>query len=579
MEKTEIVAVLRRLDGQPYARYQELKDTAFDLGGDRRRVLLFRHIQGSPGAAPASWGVLRFTGEQHIVRELISGSGARRLGCMDYLLRVFQQALTRRARPCRGEDGSGSFQLLTLPQQVLSRNAVHATEAGLEIAFRISLPGTARSPRILGEEASAMLRELDAAAKEVEVAVIQGHACRDHCDAVEDAEDARKQLEELGLVAFVADGSLLPRISGVSDLPAPRESAIPFHAPESLARHLTLKHRGNLRGMGIPAGVTVIIGGGFHGKSTLLNALAKGVYSHIRGDGRELVITKSAAVMVRAEDGRSVRGTNIAPFIRGLPGKADPNRFHTDNASGSTSQAAALVEAISSGAQLLFIDEDTSATNFLIKDSVMRRLVPDDPLIPLAQHAKNLYRDHGISTIMVVGGSSEYLGVADTVIRMHNYRAEDASGEVRSLNLSSPPQAEAMRTNDTRRLEPANFNPEYHASRQGKILSARIKPLRGEPRILEYGNDRIDLRSCDTLVDETQTLAIGYLLLAAHRRDLGTGLSPSQLAVELCGWISEFGLETLNNLGMEIPQLFAEPSPFEVAGAINRLRSLLVNTA
>lgn len=73
--------------------------------------------------------------------------------------------------------------------------------------------------------------------------------------------------------------------------------------------------------MGIPEGVTLIVGGGFHGKSTLLQALERGVYHHIAGDGREMVITRQDAVKVRAEDGRNIEKVNISAFINNLPAK------------------------------------------------------------------------------------------------------------------------------------------------------------------------------------------------------------------------------------------------------------------
>jgi hypothetical protein len=574
--RTECTAQLEELNGEPYGRYEELKGSI--IGLDQGSRLSFGHIQGSPGAMPASCAILTLGRTQCGLPESATKGSARLLGCTDFLLRAFQEAAAEYSRSPRGEEGSGSFQLLDLPQQVVRRNAVQITESNVQITFRISLPGTSRPPRILGDEAAVMLSEIQTIAHAVVSLIRAERSLLAHCDVVEDAEDARTQLLDMRLAAFVGDGALLPRASGVSDRPAPRDSVIAFCSPDSLACELNLPNKGRVRGMGIPAGVTVVIGGGFHGKSTLMNALAKGVYPHVPGDGRELVVALGDAVMVRAEDGRSVRGTDISSFIRGLPSKANPESFRTDNASGSTSQAAGLVEAICTGAKLLLFDEDSSATNFLIRDPVMRQLVPDDPITPFVQHARNLHRDHGISTVMVVGGSSEYLGIADAIVRMHNYVAEDATEEVRSLHLAAPPIAESMQIKDMRHLEASNFDPRYDAQRQGKLVPMRIKPLRGEPRVLEYGNDKVDLRSQDALVDETQTLAIGYMLLSAYRRHLTAGLSPSQLALSLCARIKAAGLEMLNNLGIEIPQLFAEPRPFEVAAAINRFRSLLVSS-
>ena len=101
--------------------------------------------------------------------------------------------------------------------------------------------------------------------------------------------------------------------------------------------------------MGIRKGITLIVGGGYHGKSTLLKALEAGVYNHIAGDGREFVITDDTAFKLRAEDGRSITGVDISPFIKNLPNKKDTVHFSTEDASGSTSQAANLMEALESG--------------------------------------------------------------------------------------------------------------------------------------------------------------------------------------------------------------------------------------
>ena len=234
-----------------------------------------------------------------------------------------------------------------------------------------------------------------------------------------DQEKIRKWLSETGLVAFIADGSILPRRSGVDDRPL-LVNPVPFYSPDELAVNVDLPHQGMVRGMGIPPGVTLIVGGGFHGKSTFLNALEVGVYNHIPGDGREYVITDRDSVKIRAENGRSIQKVNISSFITNLPLMRDTIRFSTENGSGSTSQAASIIEALESGARILLIDEDTSATNFMIRDERMQELVvkEKEPITPFVDKVHKLYRDFAVSTLLVMGGSGDYFDVADTVIMM-----------------------------------------------------------------------------------------------------------------------------------------------------------------
>jgi hypothetical protein len=386
------------------------------------------------------------------------------------------------------------------------------------------------------------------------------------------------RLDERGLVAFIADGSVLPRASGVSDKPA-GQGVIAFRAPEGAAVVLDFPNAGNVRGLGIRKGVTVVIGGGFHGKSTLLNAVGKGIYPHVAGDGRERVITSMNAMMVCAEAGRSIHGLDISAFIDRLPIKADSRAFFTENASGSTSEAAAIVESMLAGADLLLIDEDSSATNFLMRDRYMRTFIPEDPITPLFDRVRELYADHGVSTVIVAGGSSDYLGVADQVIAMRDYVPVDMTAEARAIDLPpSHPPAGPLTVSDRRMLLPDNFDPLFINERMNKTVPVRIKALRGQAReILEYGMDLIDVRSLKGIVDPDQMTAIGYCLLLARRLEpAGAKCSPSALARTLIDVVREKGLDVLQPRDAP-PVFFAEIRLLELAGALNRMRSLCVD--
>ncbi len=232
----------------------------------------------------------------------------------------------------------------------------------------------------------------------------------------------------MGLVAFIANGAILPRESGVSEKPL-TQGALPFLAPPSLEIEVELPNQGKIKGLGIKKGITLITGGGFHGKSTLLKALERGIYNHIPGDGREGVVTLESAVKIRAEDGRFIASTDISPFISNLPFNLDTQKFSTPNASGSTSQAANIIEALESKSKLLLLDEDTCATNFMIRDKRMQTLIhkEDEPITPFIDRVKELYTSFGVSTILVLGGCGDYLEVADTVIMMKNYKPLDVT--------------------------------------------------------------------------------------------------------------------------------------------------------
>lgn len=569
----DLFTLLESLDGKLFNDYRKLADRVFY---HTRYSIRFVHIQGSPGAFPASVCHLRLgTAELGITGEYLS-SAARRLATADYLLRAFTTGVSTCARQNRGALGSGSFQPLFLPPQVLERNVVTLDKNEVRIAFHISLPGS-HNNRILGGEAVKMFDlELHGIVRTLEKAVAETIRLQEHCEVVEDMMSLQDRLNHYGLVAFVGDGALLARESGVSEGPL-RKGAIPFQAPDQLAVEVELPNAGRVRGLGLRPGVNVLIGGGFHGKSTLLNALAMGVYPHLPGDGRERVVTHPQAVLVCAEEGRAVTGLDISGFIDTLPGNVDTATFSTQNASGSTSEAAAIVEAVLAGAKLLLIDEDSSATNFLIKDRNMRRLIPEDTITPLFDRVQELHEGFGVSTLIVVGGSSEYLGVAKEVVGMREYLPVYMTDQLENLKLPKPlrPQTPLALT-DRRQVLSENFDPSYHARRLDKNIPVRIKPLRLQERVLEYGNEKLDLTRLGALVDPQQVSALGYALLLAGKRLKDERLSPSDLAAMLERLIEEEGLETLSQAANDTVFL-ARPRRLELAGAINRLRNLKVN--
>ncbi|WP_372678934.1 P-loop domain-containing protein [Desulfosarcina sp.] len=574
MKITDFQDLLRRLDNQSYGSYRRLKNTCIALGDN---VLCFRHIQGSPGALPASVCEVKLPASAFSLPGWALSNEARSRAAADFVWRSFAGGVKASARQNRGVDGSGSYQCPEMPQQILVRNAVRFFSNGTSILFRVSLPGS-RSKKVLAGEAEAMFcGELGDILQRVKDDIGDCQRLRAQCELVEDMLHVQERLGEHGLVAFVADGSMLPRASGVSDKPA-RRGVMPFRAPEAAAVVLDFPNAGKLRGLGIRKGVTVVIGGGFHGKSTLLNAVGRGIYPHIAGDGRERVVASKQAMMVCAEDGRSVQGIDISSFVSTLPEKADPRAFFTKNASGSTSEAAAIVESVLAGADLLLIDEDSSATNFLMRDRHMRKLIPEDPITPFLDRVRQLYDAHQVSTVIIAGGSSDYLGVADHVIAMRGYVPVDMTAEARALDLPpTHPTAGPLTLSDRRQLVPGNFDPLYINQRMNKQVPVRVKALRGqELEIIEYGMDLIDVRSLKGIVDGDQMLTIGYcLLLARQLAPAATGLSPTDFSRKLIDIVREKGLDVLQPPDAA-PVFFARTRLLELAGAINRLRSLAV---
>jgi predicted ABC-class ATPase len=568
-----LIKKLNGMDGQSYQAYRSLLNEAYDAGD---YLIRFPHIQRSPGAFPASVLQLEMDHGKLGLDHSFLATPPRRLATADYLLRAFGGAVEAHAQQNRGAQGSGSFQPLELPPQVLQRNFVHFNTTSVRVAFHVSLPGS-KDNRLVAVHAIAMFEEeLPAIVRSIKRSVGSGRALQTHCDVVEDMIDLQCRLSQYNLVAFVGDGAILPRQSGISKSPL-GDGAVEFRAPDDLAVEVDLPHAGRVRGLGIRPGVTVVIGGAFHGKSTLLQALAKSVYPHIPGDGRERVVTHPDAAVICAEEGRAVTGLDISGFIDHLPSRQSTRRFTTPNASGSTSQAAATVEALLAGTKLFLIDEDTSAANFLAKDREMRRLIPEETITPFLDRVQELHRLWGVSTLMVLGGSSTYLGAADHVVAMRDYRPVHMTA--RALELDLPPPLQPPRplaVSDNRRVSVGNFDPRYDARRLGKILKLRIKPLRLRPAVLEYGNQQVDLTRLHALVDPHQVMAIGYALMQAGTGLGGRGRSPSSLADALDDLIATQGLDVLLT-GTSSCIALARPRRLELAAAINRVRDLRVH--
>lgn len=559
--------LLLRIDGRGYKAYKELKGLwqfpEFDLRVD--------HVQGDPFAAPSRVRVIL----PPDYTRLPPGSceaGPRALGTGALLARRFSQVAHRHA-PREGTGRSGEIRMEAPGQEVLRQTAVTVEPNGtVEARFTVGLP--ARGRRVMGGAAVILLLEAlpRIVGESLRVEALGEEEILRHALANEDADALREALQEKGLVAFVANGAVLPRESGVSQEPLATQAAIPFQSPPELQVEIRRPNGGPIRGMGIPPGVTLVVGGGYHGKSTLLRALERGVYNHRPGDGREGVVTDPATVKIRAEDGRAIQDVDISPFIRDLPSGEDTRHFTSPNASGSTSQAANIMEAMEAGARVLLVDEDTAATNFMIRDRRMQALVPreKEPITPFVDQIRQLYQERGISSILVLGGSGDYLEAADTVIAMEVYRPRDVTSRAKEVAEALPTGRQAEEVAPLPSLSPRVPKPSSLDPRKGR-RQEHLK-VQGVDGIL-VGREEIDLSGVEQIVSWAQFNALGQAILLARRELMDGRRTLSEILDEVEAAVHRDGLDVLDP---RQPGDLAEFRRFELAAALNRARSLRV---
>ncbi len=570
--REDLRKTLNRIDRKGYKAYKDIKGE-YDF---TQFVLCIDHVQGDPFASPSRVRVRVPQVTAKFPGSLIS-TKTRRIALGDYLTRQFKKAIRDCVKGNRGIGNSGIIDIDRPGQEVLERTSVLIGEDSVEARFVMGLPASGRT--ILSREASEMFfSEVPGLVKRsLEFQRLNLKHLTNHIEVVEDQEFIRGQLDNHGLVSFIAKGSILPRRSGIDDQPLSRSPdpsghIVPFETPSSLEVEFITPNRGRIRGMGIPKGVTLIVGGGFHGKSTLLNAIERAIYCHLPEDGREYAVTHPGAVKIRAEDGRRIEKVDISPFIRNLPFGKDTTGFSTDNASGSTSQTANIMEALEVGASVLLMDEDTSATNFMIRDLRMQELVSKDkePITPFIDKVRQLYTELGVSTILVMGGSGDYFDVADTVLMLDEYRPGDVTARTEEI---------VQRFKSGRKKEGgAGFGKVSHRV----PLSGSFNPQRGKRDVkidakglknILYGRTSIDLYYVEQLLDTSQTRAIGDIIHYYSQRYLGEG---ETLKVGLDRVMTDLEAAGLDTLSPRKMGNYALPRIFEVAAAINRIRTLRV---
>ncbi|EGQ8958974.1 P-loop domain-containing protein [Vibrio parahaemolyticus] len=541
----QLTATLKKIEKQNYRAYQQIKGQ-YDFTDF---TLFIDHVQGDPYASASRFRATRawsLTGLEWLKDE----SPAFQRAARDFIARSFEQFAKQ----------ENTVSIALNGQTVLDSTAVLFTEEGIELRFRVNLPAEGRS--VLGKKANNILtfhlpKFIRRATLERE---LDREAMVKHCQVVEDQSALREQLEAHNLVAFVANGSVLPRIAGNCDLPM--KEAVEFTAPESLQVTLHAPNKGYVTGLGIPKGITLIVGGGFHGKSTLLNAIERSIYDHIPGDGREYIVTDQKAMKIRAEDGRCVHHLNLSNYINHLPMGKDTADFSTQDASGSTSQAAWLQESIEAGATSLLIDEDTSATNFMIRDERMQALVAkgDEPITPLVDRIGQLRDELDISTIIVMGGSGDYLDVANTVIQMHDYQAVDVTEKAKQVIAQHPTQRHNESEESLQTFRPRALN---RVALMNILTDGKFRVSAKGKDSLRFGKEFTDLSALEQIESADEVNAIGWLWF--------------QLA-QLPGWCNNPAKEIEEMLSGEwhasLPKQgdLAKPRTLDVMAALNRMR-------
>lgn len=568
--------LLESIDRKSYPAYKSAQG-AYDFGD---YVLSIDHVQGDPFASPSKLSI-SLSHQKAGYPTAFFDLPHKQTALEDYLVRQFAQEIARFNFRAKGSGKSGLIATSNPGPEILKRSACEMDGKGITVRFEAGFPANGRTINS-GELIKILFDFLPRCVRSV--CFYRNRKAQEVMEVVHLAEDQaaiRRELINKNLVSFVADEAILPRESGISS--RPMKESVPFISPDSLRVTLELPHRGPVTGMGLRRGITLIVGGGYHGKSTLLKALEAGVYNHIAGDGREYVITEDSAVKLRAEDGRSVRSTDISMFINDLPNQKDTHCFTTEDASGSTSQAAAVIEGIEAGCGSFLIDEDTSATNFMVRDDLMQKIISRDqePITPFIERARDLYEQAGISTIMVAGSSGAYFYIADTILQMDAYLPYDITHEVKTFcagygaepitsapGFSLPAAGRKLSVKKASALRPEPTR-SYHGRGGGRDDRIKVKTFGKDS--LQVGKDTVDLRFVEQLIDTEQTAALAQMLRYCVEQKLLERFSVADVVTQLSAKITKDGLTSVSDfsygaVGLCLPRIQ------EIYACLNRYR-------
>ena len=557
---------IESLNGRDYGACQSLKG---QYEFPKKIRLIIHRIPKDPYAPPHT-GIYRVQVEREHsdIINFKTDSKITQIAFSDFLARSFFNACKKISKGSRGTGFSGVITIEKPGQCILQRNSVIINKDIIEVRCFLGIPAKGRKiqSKITEEMFLSELPEIIEASlfkKNVNIENLNNHI-----HTAVDSEFLRRKLDTRGLIAFIANNSSLPRESGTSDLPMNHQEVVPFLSPPSLEVELKLPHAGCIKGMGIPKGITLITGGGYHGKSTLLDTLEFGVYNHIPGDGREQCVSIPNAVKTRAYSGRNIIKTDISLFIKNLPLKKDTTSFSSNNASGSTSQAASIIEAIEIGAEVLLMDEDTCATNFMNRDKKMQQLIKkeDEPITAFIDKVSQLYADDKVSTILVLGGVGDYFDVSNLVIQMKNYMPIDVTKEAHKISNTvfngreKEDEGYIFKVTDRIPIAESIISQNY---------TGKVSMFAKEINKVHFGKDNIDLTDMEQIVELSQTKAISYAL-EYSKKYMNNENTLREVVDKVVSDIEEFGIDVISK---NISGNFASFRKFELAFTFNRLKS------
>ncbi|MFD1037596.1 ABC-ATPase domain-containing protein [Virgibacillus byunsanensis] len=562
----QLMQQLTQMDGKGYKAYKSVQGhytfDDFDLYID--------YVQGDPFATPSKIRVTIPSDKRPIKDEWLQ-TYARKVATEDALARVIGKAVSSDKPFIKGSGKSGQILFDKPDQEILERSAVQITPNRTTVCISVGLPANGR--RINGKEAEKLFSQAIPSIINNSIFTITDAQINKAVELADQQEAIRKEMHKHNWIAFIANGSILPRESGISNRPL--KNAVPFQSPAENEVTIRIPYQSEpLKGMAIKKGITLIVGGGYHGKSTILQAIERGVYPHLKGDGREYVLTDPDAVKIRAEDGRQVTGVNISPFITNLPHKQNTQVFSTENASGSTSQAANVMEALEAGATTLLIDEDTSATNFMIRDHRMQQLVSKnkEPITPFIDKIKQMRDQLDVSTILVMGGSGDYFSVADRVIMMEAYIPHDVTSKATEIMEKYPIERDATAEEVFGDISARYFQQNTLQTKKGNREKTQAKGL---TKIL-MGRTDITFDSTEQLVDASQTRMIAEIIQFLDRTNGLGQKSLYELLDEIDEQMNKKGLASFTTFKNQHPGDIARPRRYEIAAVLNRIRTATV---
>ena len=565
-DKEDFFNVIKGLEGKPFSEYIKLIGD-FDFS---RYVLKISRVQDEQDEQPT---LLIIRAPQSIANfpAHLFNTPIRRTALEDILTRKIAAQIDSIAR--YDEDGVSrrSLSIACPGQKILPRSSMVVTEEYVEARIYVDLPSRQ------GLTQSDIVRDIffEDLPQIVNSTLIfcntDENELENFVDLMEDADRVRQILPTRGWVSYLAEGAMLCRL-GHSDLPD-FNRIIPLAIDSDLILEVEVPNTGSVRGIGIPAGITVILGDAYSGRIELMRALASGVYNHIPGDGREMVITVPDAVYVAAEAGRSIQKVDVSPFITELPSSADPKHYTCPQADRTAAQAASTVEAMEVGARVLMFDESESCAEFLGSDSRLAYVSGGSKrnVTPLALRARQIADEMGIS-IVVAGSTSvtEFIPIADTVLRIHDFKIQDVTKQAKQIAI----------TVDTAGTEPAEIGNLLEKGRW--VAPSSIDPSTGcrdakiaapETHLLEFGRSLIDLSQNAQLADIHQTKTIGRILYYAKNRYLEES-RPIREVLDLVD--RDLSTEGLESLSRDLQGDLARPRRYEIAAALNRLETLRI---